>query len=74
MDVVWKLLQCTLMQLYLLCFITFYFQFGIYKWIRTQHTTLMKRKSLYSMARPDQRWLEVTIHPSSKQSGLQWET
>lgn len=54
------------MQLYLLCFITFYFQFGIYKGIRTQHTTLMKRKSLYSMARPDQRWLEVTIHPSSK--------
>lgn len=74
MYVVWKLLQCTLMQLYLLCFITFYFQFGIYKWIRTQHTTLMKRKSLYSMARPDQRWSEVTIHPSSKQSGLQWET
>lgn len=48
MYVVWKLLQCTLMQLYLLCFITFYFQFGIYKGIRTQHTTLMKRKSLYN--------------------------
>lgn len=44
MYVVWKLLQCTLMQLYLLCFITFYFQFGIYKWIQTPHDVDEKEK------------------------------
>lgn len=49
MYVVWKLLQCTLMQLYLLCFITFYFQFGINKWIsNTTHDVDEKEKPLFN--------------------------
>lgn len=70
MYVVWKLLQCTLMQLYLLCFITFYFQFGIYKWIRTQHTTLMKRKRLNG---PSTSASVSRSNNSPKQSGIQRE-